>query len=126
MCTSSFVARHGQCVSFILEVKPIVVLEPRSLGIPFPARDWFWLRALAIIFAAVGMLAWVYPEFGLPYLVTAIVALPVLGPWVLSARLQQWSVSRGWALRFLLLGFVFAYLKFVKSVLVPAVLSNMA
>lgn len=113
-------------MSFILEVKTIVDLEPRSLGIPVPARDWFWLRALAIIFAAVGMLAWVYPDFGLPYLVTAIFALPALGPWVLSARLQQWSASRGWGLRLLLLGLVFAYLKFVKSILVPAVLSNMA
>lgn len=97
-------------------------LEPRSLGIPFPPRDWFWLRALLVIFAAAGMLAWVYPDFGLPYLVTAIFALPILGPWLLSARLQQWSSSRGWALRFLLLAFVFAYLKFAKSVLVPAVL----
>ncbi|MDB5772557.1 MAG: hypothetical protein JWM42_2931 [Burkholderia sp.] len=97
-------------------------LEPRNLGIPFPPRDWFWLRAVLVIFAVSGLLAWIYPDFGIPYLVTAVFALPILGPWLLSARFQQWSSSLGWGSRLLLLALVFAYLKFAKSVLVPAVL----
>lgn len=97
-------------------------VDPLNLGIPFPPRDWFWLHALLAIVTVAGLLAWVYPEFGLPYLITAVFALPVLGPWLLSARLQQWSSSRGWGLRLLLLALVFAYLKFAKTVLVPAVL----
>lgn len=97
-------------------------LEPRNLGISFPPRDWFWLRAILVIFAVVGLLAWIYPDFGLPYLVTAAFALPVLGPWLLSARLQRWISLRAWSLRLLLLALVFAYLKFVKALLVPAVL----
>lgn len=97
-------------------------LEPRNLSILFPPRDWFWLRALLAIFACAGLLAWVYPDFGIPYLVTSVFALPILGPWLLSARLQQWSSSRGWGFRLLLLALAFAYLKFAKSVLVPAVL----
>lgn len=97
-------------------------IKPRNLRIPFPPRDWFWLRALLAVFACAGLLAWAYPDFGIPYLVTAVFALPVLGPWLLSARLQRWSSSRGWGFRLLLLALVFAYLKLAKSVLVPAVL----
>jgi hypothetical protein len=97
-------------------------VDPRNLGIPFPPRDWFWLRALLAIFTVAGLLAWIYPELGRPFLITAVFALPVLGPWLLSARLQRWSSSQGWGLRLLLLALVFAYLKFAKSVLVPAVL----
>lgn len=97
-------------------------LEPRNLGIPFPPRDWFWLRALLVVFACAGLLSWAYPDFGIPYLVTAVFALPILGPWSLSPRLQQWSSSLGWGFRLLLFAIVFAYLKFAKSVLVPAVL----
>lgn len=96
--------------------------EPRNLDIPFPPRDWFWLRALLLIFASAGLLAWAYPDFGVPYLVTAIFAMPILAPWLLSTWLQQWSSSGGWALRILLLALVLAYLKFAKSVLVPVVL----
>ena len=97
-------------------------LEPPNRSIPFPPRDQFWLRALLVIFACAGLLAWVYPDFGIPYLVTSVFALPILGPWFLSARLQQWSYSRGWGFRLLLPALVFAYLTFAKSVLVPAVL----
>lgn len=97
-------------------------LEPRNLDIPFPPRDRFWLRAVLVIFAVSGLLAWIYPDFGIPYLVTAVFALPILGPWLLSARLQRWSSSLGWVSRLLLLAIVITYLKFAKSVLVPAVL----
>jgi hypothetical protein len=96
--------------------------DPHNLGIPFPPRDWFWLRAVLVVFAVCGLLAWIYPDFGIPYLVTAVFALPILGPWLLSVRFQQWSFSLRWISRLLLLALVFAYLKFAKSVLVPAVL----
>jgi len=97
-------------------------IEQRNLGIPFPPRDRFWLRALLVIFAAAGLLAWFYPEFGIPFLVTSVFALPILGPWLLNARFRRWSFSQGWGWRFLLLALAIAYVEFAKSVLVPAVL----
>ena len=95
----------------------------RALGIPLVPRNWFWLKLAAIVLVLASVLAWFEPGFGLPYLVTAILLLPVLLPFLFSARVYRWGAALGGLGQVGLFAAMFAYIALVKVVVAPLVVA---
>lgn len=90
-----------------------------------PPRDWFWLKAGGLLFAVAGAVAWLNPALGVPYLVTAVLFLPLLLPFLFSARVRRWEDALGGLGRIVLFAALFLYLAAVKSLLAPVILAEL-
>lgn len=95
----------------------------QGLGIPLEPRNWFWLKLTAIVLALAAVLAWLEPGFGFPYLITAVLLLPVLLPFALSARVARWGAALGGLGQVGLYAVLFAYIGVVKVVVAPLVVA---
>lgn len=95
----------------------------QGLGIPLEPRNWLWLKLTAIVLALAAVLAWLDPGFGLPYFVTAVLLLPVLLPFSLSARVAHWGASLGGLGQVGLCAALIAYIGVVKVVVVPLIVA---
>lgn len=91
----------------------------------FEGATSFWIRAAAVLFAAVGVTSLVAPEIGLPFLITKILFLPLLLPFLFSARVIRWQESLGRWGRFALFGVIFLYIALMESFLAPIVLAEL-
>jgi ABC-type xylose transport system permease subunit len=96
-------------------------LEPRSLGIPLHPRQWFWLKALIICSIVGFVLVLLVPGFGIPFVASMAVALPVVGPYLLSRRLHAFIADRGLLAKVLTLLVVLVYLRFARRDFAPLV-----
>lgn len=90
-----------------------------------PPRDWFWLKAGGLVFAVAGAVAWLNPALGVPYLVTAVLFLPLLLPFLFSARVRRWEEALGGLGRIVLFAALFLYIALIKSVLAPVILAEL-
>jgi hypothetical protein len=95
----------------------------KGLGIPLEPRNWFWLKTTGIVFALAVVAAWLEPAFGLPYLVTAVLLLPVLLPFLLSARVGQWEATLGGLGRVGVYAALFLYIALVRFSLAPLIVA---
>jgi hypothetical protein len=85
----------------------------------------FWLKAAAVVLVALGVVTLVAPEIGLPFLVTKILLLPLLLPFLFNARVIRWQESLGRWGRFAVFGAVFLYIALMESFLAPIVLAEL-
>jgi len=99
--------------------------DRKSLGVPPAPSTGFWLKAAALVFAAVGVAAWIDPAFGLPYLITAIFLLPSLLPFLFSRRVRRWEEALGRPGRAALFAAVFLYVALMNAFLAPIVLAEL-
>jgi hypothetical protein len=97
----------------------------KGLGIPLEPRNWFWLKTAAIVIVIVlaAAVAWAEPAFGLPYLVTAILLLPVLLPFLLSTRVRHWEEALGGLGHIGVYAALFAYIALVRLLVAPIVVA---
>lgn len=89
------------------------------------SKDWFWLKAAAGLFAVSGAVAWLHPPFGVPYIVTTILLLPLLLPFVFNARVRRWEAALGRFGRLALFAGLLAYIAVMRSFLAPIVLAEL-
>ena len=85
----------------------------------------FWLKAAAVLLAAVGVTTWIAPEIGLPFLVTKILFLPLLLPLLFSRRVLRWQEAAGRWGRVAVLAGLFLYIALMESFLAPIVLAEL-
>ena len=97
-----------------------------GLNIRFPPREWFWAKALAAVVLVGLALLLFLPAFGIPYVATTIVMLPVLAPYLLSKTVVERVAHSVWPVKMLALGVLLVYMQFAKSTLAPAVMNWLA
>jgi hypothetical protein len=89
------------------------------------SKDWFWLKAAVALFAVSGAVAWLHPPFGVPYIVTTILLLPLLLPFIFSVHARRWGAALGGFGRLALFAGVLAYIAVMRSFLAPIVLAEL-
>ena len=89
------------------------------------SKDWFWLKAAVALFAVSGAVAWFDPPFGVPYIVATILLLPLLLPFVFSARVRRWESALGGFGQVGLFAALLLYIALVRSFLAPIVLAEL-
>jgi hypothetical protein len=89
------------------------------------SKDWFWLKAAAALFAVSGAVSWLHPPFGVPYLVTTILLLPLLLPFIFSGHVRRWGAALGGFGRLVLFAVLVLHITLMRSFLAPIVLAEL-
>ncbi len=89
------------------------------------SKDWFWLKAAAALFAACGAVSLLHPPSGVPYLITAILLLPLLLPFIFSVHVRRWGGALGGFGRIVLFAALVLHIALMRSFLAPIVLAEL-
>jgi len=92
-------------------------VEPRSLNVPLQRRTRVWPLALVAVAVTLAVLTALAPGFAVAYASSALLAGPVLVPYLASSK-QALGGTHTWR-GIAATGAVLAYLAMARNVLVP-------